>query len=312
VQELLRKRVALITGKGGVGRTSVTAALAHVAQRAGKRVLVAEVWDGTDGASPLAQLFGVPRLPRTVEPLAEGILGTQLRPDVGVELFLASVLRIARVAKAAIEFDPLRRMFLAVPSLRELGIFFHLLTYLRAKLEPHGEPAHQLILLDMPATGHTLALTGLPEIVLGLIRRGPIADALREGQSYLNVAETSAAYVVTLPEELPVSESLELLEGLQRTQVASGGLFVNRMPTTFFDSEEVAALNAFLPGRALFGADGFHRAQESHRSVERLRGSTPLPLLELPNLETSGPELVQELAERIQATLLRPAGEGAR
>lgn len=301
--------MALITGKGGVGRTSVTAALALVAQRAGKRVLVAEVWDGTDGASPLAQLFGVPRLPRTAAALAPGILGTQLRPDVGVELFLGQVLRIARVARAALDFDPLRRMFMAVPSLRELGIFFHLLSYLRASHE-RGEPAHQLILLDMPATGHTLALTGLPEVVLRLIQRGPIAEALREGQSYMNSPEKTGAYVVTLPEELPVSESLELLEGLQRTSVPSGGLFVNRMPTTTFSPEEVAAVHAFLPGRSLFGTDGFHRAQEAQRAVQRLAKSTSLPLVELPTVESTGPALAQELAERLQAALV-PA-EGAR
>ena len=303
----MRKRVVLITGKGGVGRTSVTAALALVARRSGKRVLVSELWDGTEGTSPLAQLFGVPRLPRTAEPLAEGIFGSQLRPDVGVELFLSSVLHVARVAKAALSFDPLRRLFLAVPSLRELGIFFHLLTYLRATIEPLGEPAHELVLVDMPATGHTLALTGLPEIILRLVHRGPIADALREGQSYLNVAEKTGAYVVTLPEELPVSESLELLEGLQRTSVPSGGLFVNRVPAMPFSPEEVLALNAFLPGRALFGADGFHRAQEAHRAVERLKRSTTLPLLELPTLETSGPELARDLAEGIEAALLRTA-----
>ena len=301
---LLQKRVALITGKGGVGRTSVTAALAHVARRSGKRVLVTEVWDGTEGKSPLAQLFGAPHLPNTAQPLAEGILGSQLRPDVGVELFLVQVLRVARVARAALHFDPLRRLFLAVPSLRELGIFFHLLTYLRAKT-PEGAPLHELVLVDMPATGHTLALTGLPEVILRLVSHGPIAEALREGQSYLNVPDKTGAYVVTLPEELPVSESLELLEGLRRTNVPSGGLFVNKVPAAAFTAEETLALKAFLPGKALYGADGFHRAQEAHHSVDRLKRSTTLPLVELPAFESTGAELTRELTERIQAELGR-------
>lgn len=315
MQQLLGKRIALITGKGGVGRTTLTAALAHVAQRAGKRVLVTEVYDGAEAYSPLAQLFGQTHLPATAAPIAPGILGSQLRPDVGVELFLASVLRVARLAKAALGLEPLRRLFLAVPSLRELGTFYHLLSYLRAS-HAGGGPEHELILVDMPATGHTLAMTGLPEVVLRLTSRGPIADALREGQSYLNAPELCGAWVVTLPEALPVSESLELLEGLARTAVPSGGVIVNRVPAQGFSTEEVEALRAFLPGREVFGAAGFHRSLEAQRAIERLEGATDAPVLEVREFEQSGPELVRGVAEQLEGARFRrgpaPAGRGAR
>ncbi len=304
MQELLRKRVALITGKGGVGRTSISAALALIAKQAGKRVLIAEVWDGTEGTSPLAQLFGRPRLPKTAELIADGIFASQLRPDIGVELFLSSVLHVGRLAKAAVDFDPLRRLFLSVPSLRELGIFFHLLSYLRANRSQRGDPQFDLILIDMPATGHTLALTGLPQIVLQLVSRGPIADALREGQSYMNSADKTAAYVVTLPEELPVSESLELLAGLSRTNVSAGGIFINKVPKITFEPDEILALKEFLPGRNIYGADGFHRSLQAHRAIDRLKASTPLPTLALPALDRSGPDLALELSRQLTARLV--------
>ena len=81
MKDLIQKRVVLITGKGGVGRSSISAALAHVAQRAGKRVLLTELGDGGSDYSALARLFGVNQLPRTIAEIAPGILGSQLLPE---------------------------------------------------------------------------------------------------------------------------------------------------------------------------------------------------------------------------------------
>jgi anion-transporting ArsA/GET3 family ATPase len=297
VQALLSKRAALITGKGGVGRSSVTAALALLAQRHGKRVLVTEISDGSEGHSPLAQLFGRPHLPTDARPIAPGIHGSQLRSDAGVELFLTSVIRVKALAKSAMGFDPLRRLFYAVPSLRELGVFFHLLTYLRATDPATRAHKYELILVDMPATGHTLALTGLPQVILRLMSRGPIAEAIREGQSYLNAADKAGAYVVTLPEELPVSEALELLDGLEKTSMPRGGVFVNRVPADRFNREETDAVLRYLDGRSVYGAAGFHRIQEARQALERLRKSTEVPLHTIPELEKASTELVSEIAD---------------
>src|SRR5258706_83390 len=81
-----------------------------------------------------------------------------------------------------------------------------------------GRPHHETILFDMPATGHALAMTELPDLLLRLIPRGPIAAALREGQTVMYDPERTTALVVTLAEALPVTESLELIAGLRRTR----------------------------------------------------------------------------------------------
>lgn len=311
MNELLRRRVALITGKGGVGRTSVTCALAHLAHREGLRVLVAEMGDSGEDYSALARLFGKIQLPRTAEEIAPGIFGSQLLPDVGAELFVKSVLRIQRLAKAALGFPPLRRLLEAAPSLRELGIFFHLLTYFREELSP-GVPKYQAILVDMPATGHTLALTGMPEVVLRLVKRGPIAQALREGRGHLSNPEVTKAWVVTLPETLPVSEALELVEGLTRTEVPCGGILVNRIPTDPFDPAEKAALEPFLADRKVYGAEGFHRILESQRMMDRLRQGTALPVMALPEITPIDTGPVQGLVRALEsARLVGPEREPA-
>lgn len=298
MNDVLAKRVALITGKGGVGRSTVTAALALVAKRAGKRVLVAEIGDGGEDYSALAQLFSLKQLPRVASEIAPGIHGAQLLPELGVALFLTSVLRSSFLSRTALGFEPLRRLFLATPSFREMAVFFHLLSYLRAE-QKDGTPLHELILIDMPATGHTLALTALPEVILRLVPRGPVADAMREGQSYLNNPARAGAYVVTLPETLPVSEALELLEGLAKTAVPQGGIFVNRMPADNFSDEERVELERFIATQPVFGADGFARIIEARRVVERLEKATTLPCRHLPDIEQIGSVLIEKLADAL-------------
>lgn len=295
----LSKRLVLITGKGGVGRSTVSAALAQVARRAGKRVLLTEVGDGGDDYSPLAQRFGINQLPRKAAEIAPGIQGSQLLSDTGIELFLVSVLRSGLLARTALGFEPLRRLFSAAPSLREMGTFFHLLTYLRAERSP-GIPLHEIILVDMPATGHTLALTGLPDVVLRLVTRGPIADGLREGQSYLHDPARTGAYVVTLPETLPVSEALELVEGLQQTRVPCSGFVVNRVPVERFTAEETTALEALLEQQPMFGGDALARIAQARREVDRLRKASPLEVTELPDFDETGAALLERLAGALQ------------
>lgn len=297
----------LITGKGGVGRSVLTAALAKLAAQRGRRVLVTEVGDDPDDYSPLAHHFGRQRLSTAPEDLLTGVKGAVLLARTGQELFLKSVLHSATLARAALSSDALRKLLMAGPSFREMGVFFQLLTYLR---ERRGtQPEHELILIDMPATGHTLSLTGLPELLLRLLPRGPIAEALREGQQYLNDPKQAAAWVVCLPETLPVSECLELLEGLAKTKMPTGGVIMNRIPADPFTADERAALAPVLEAQNLLGREQFARPKLAERELARLRAGTPLPLFTLPELPHEG--IVDALTAALgKAQPLPPRAEG--
>ncbi|MBI3557487.1 MAG: arsenic transporter [Deltaproteobacteria bacterium] len=315
---LIKKRIVLITGKGGVGRSSVTAAIAMAAARAGKRVLVAEIGDGRDNEqrihdySPLARLFGLDHLPENKAEIMPGVWGSMLLPLKGHELFLASVFRVGALAKAALHSEALRRLFQAAPSLREVGIFYCLLTYLRQK-HTDGTPSNELIIVDMPATGHTLALTGLPKILLSMVSRGPIADALREGQSYLNDPDQASAYVVTLPETLPVSETIELLEGLKNTNMPVGGVILNHVAQDPFTTEERLRLEKVFAshraqGTPLLGEESFHYFEEARRESERLAREISVPLLRLPDAPPGCESLVSFLADSLLSSAAVRAG----
>lgn len=290
--------MVLLPGKGGVGRSSITAALALLAARRGLSVLLTEIGDAPADYSPLARHFGSDRLPASPRELAPGISGVLLLARTGQELFLKSVLRSGTLARAALASDALRRLLSAGPSFREMGVFYQLLTYLRAT-DSTGAPAYRLILVDMPATGHTLSLTGLPELLLRLVPRGPIAEALREGQSYLHDPRRAAAYVVTLPETLPVSECLELLDGLGKTGMPVGGVILNRLPADPFSVEERAALEPLLARHHLYGQEGFHRPAACAREISRLRRGTPLPIFTVPELPADG--LIPAISKALEA-----------
>ena len=150
----------------------------------------------------------------------------------------------------------------------------------------HGlvTPRHEVFIVDMPATGHTLALTSLPAIILNLLPVGPMARAMRVGQSYLNDPANGAAWVVTLPEQLPVSEALELLDGLRSTEMPAGGVILTRMPENPFTDEERDALELLLDETPMHGEIAFQRIGSAEISSTRLKQETSVPVWELPEI----------------------------
>jgi anion-transporting ArsA/GET3 family ATPase len=297
---VLSRRIHLVTGKGGVGRTTVSAALAVAAAARGKRVLLTEIGDPEGGFSAIGRKFGREHLTPDPQPLGRaGLLGCHVWATRGHELFAHSVVPAGPLIRGALRSKALRKFVAAVPSLYELGVFFHLLRLLQATRED-GAPEHEVIVADMPATGQTLALTSLPEILLDALPDGPVPRYMREGQVYLNDPEVGVAWVVTLPEPLPVTEALELVDGLRATRVTPAGVILNRIPEDPFAPEERDALEALLARQPMHGELTFRQIGAARAAREQLDAATELPVFELPELPEEPPEaMLEELAKRI-------------
>ena len=147
----------------------------------------------------------------------------------------------------------------------------------------------------MPASGHTLGLTGLRERLLALLPKGPIADVLHEGRRYFVDPAVTGAWIVTLPEILPITECLELAEGLAEHDTPVGGIVVNRVLPDPFTPAEREVLAPFAD-RPWFGMERYRRAPVADRALELLRQRTDLPIETVRELPLQGAALVDAVA----------------
>lgn len=294
VHDIFDKRVALITGKGGVGRTTVAAAVARAAARRGLRVLLVEIGESDGDWTPLARLYGRETLPTEPAPLEPGVLGCVLSARAGHEGFFRRVLPLPALANAALKSGALRRLLDTAPSFREMGVLYRFFELLEQRL-PSGAPRHELAVVDMPASGHTLGLTGLRERMLTLLPKGPIADVLHEGRRYFVDPEVTGAWIVTLPEILPITECLELADGLAEHGTPIGGVLVNRVLADPFTPAERAALAPWAD-QPWYGMESYRQAPRTARALELLRQRTDLPIEAIREIPEQGTRLVDAIA----------------
>jgi anion-transporting ArsA/GET3 family ATPase len=297
------RRINLITGKGGVGRTLVSVALAQAAALNGQRVLLAEVGDVEGHRSAIAPYFGLEALGDAPRSIGPGILGVRLSAMAGQEAFGRSIIPSGPLIRTALRSSALRKFMIAAPAFYELGLMYSLLTLLDAK-DRDGSPLHPFIIIDMPATGHALALADLPQTVLRLVPRGPVATAMRAGQAYLNDPRITAAWIVTLPEHLPITEALELLEGLKKSAVPIGGIVLNRFLTDPFTDEERVALAGVLRKIPMHGDVLFQRIVMAREAAARVKAAVDFPVLHLPDVGArEAHEIRQVLTTQLMAAV---------
>jgi arsenite-transporting ATPase len=267
------RELVLVTGKGGGGKTTLTAALGLGAQRAGRRVLVAEITPDLHTTSPLLGHFGRPDV-REEEPvrLDDRLYGVRIAPQTGHRMFLRAGLKVKLLVDTAMRSAALTRFLMAAPTFPEVGILYQIVELLRSRRFDH-------ILIDLPATGHALALASLPRVVNRIVPSGLIGDAIREGLECLTDRRRCWTAIATLPESLPVTETVELTEALGRCDIAVGAAVLNRIPDDPFSDPEWTALRAHLAGRTgpLLGSRELTRLERAHRARDSFHRVIPAP-----------------------------------
>jgi arsenite-transporting ATPase len=296
LKRLLPLRAVLVTGKGGVGKTTVTASLARFAASRGKRVLCAEIAGDPAASSALADALGVDHLDIEPVTVSDNIKAVLLAPHLGHTKFLRDVLPMKLLADAAMRSAAIRRFLAAAPTFPEMGVLYRLLDLVRMKRKD-GTDEHELIIVDLPATGHALALAQIPASLLRIIPSGPIAAAVREGLDLLTDKQRTGAIVVTLPETLPVSEALELVKGITQHDIPLAQVMVNRVPFDPFSEEEREAVRALLSGRGpTLGERTMERIDRARVSLARLQREVTVPIVALQDVWLDGPRLAEEMA----------------
>lgn len=293
---LVQRRLIIVTGKGGVGKTTLTAALARHFAADGRRVLAAEIVPTADTPSQLAVALGVQRI--TEEPaLALPNLSVVLvTPTAGHHRFLQDSLPIKLLADTAMRSQALRKFLSAAPGFSDMGVMYRMLDLMK-RPNPAGGHAYEIVLLDSPATGHALALAQIPEFLIRVIPGGPIRRVAEEGLAVLTDPRITGTMIVTLPETLPVTEALELQEGLTKHRLPVSAIVVNRVPRDPFSKEERAAVSTVLSGQpgTVLGARELRRIERADAALQLLKERATADHVVLSEVEGAGSQATANL-----------------
>ena len=278
-------RVVIVAGKGGVGKTTVTAALARMAAGLGLSVLIVEV----EGKTGLATAFGAEDLEYEELELAPGIRARSLTPDVALVEYLEEH-GLARISKRLVRAGLVEVVSTAAPGIKDILILGKV-----KQLERAG--AADLILVDAPAAGHAVSFLLSPRGLSEIVRAGPLRAQADDVLAMVTDPDRCRVLLVTLAEETPVNEVVETAFALEdKVGVDLGPVVVNGLYPVLegldVDPGEAAAaagLGLDLAEAVALAAAAEFRAKRQELQQEqltRLSAALPLPQLHLPSLFT--------------------------
>jgi anion-transporting ArsA/GET3 family ATPase len=304
----LDKRLVVVTGKGGVGKTTVAAALGLLAARQGRRTVVCEVAQ----QERLAGLFGAREVGHGEVELAPGLFSVSVQPERAMHEWLRHQLKSGALAGLLGHSRLFGYLTAAAPGVTELVTVGKVWDLAQVERRTGGSP-FDLVIMDAPATGHALALLRAPRTYANIARVGPIARQAGSIDAFLRDPSATGVLSVALPEEMPVNETVDLEQrladdlGMEVGQVVANGVLPAR-----FTAADVRRLRS-LDGQGTKAAQAavgsalveHGRAKAQHEQLERLRAEVRAPVTTLPYLFEPEPRRreLELLSDRLEEAL---------
>jgi anion-transporting ArsA/GET3 family ATPase len=306
--ERFERRLVFFIGKGGVGKSCLSAAAALAQARRGRRTLLVELAGTGKGHTFFGLEHETGYEPRR---LMKGLplYSCRITSKDALEEYGLIKLKLKALYRVVFENDFMRRLIDMVPGMTELLVIGRV-WYLAEQKERNGRPTWDRIVVDSPATGHGLGMLRLPQVIMDSVSAGTFADDTRPILELLHDRRRTVVHLVCLPEELPVRETHELAESVKsELDMDVGACFLNKLwPDPFTDHEEklLRRFMAAVRGEHA-GVDGLldraisvaRRQAQQHRYEKRLAAGLPgIPVIEIPYLfhDRIGPEQLDVLS----------------
>jgi anion-transporting ArsA/GET3 family ATPase len=305
-------RFLFVTGKGGVGKTTVAAAMATAYAAQGKRVLIAMC----NTKERLSAILGAPPIGEDVVRVRERIWAVNMHPEAALEEYGHLILKVRALTRVVFDNRYTKAFFRAVPGLYEWAMlgkaWFH-----TTEIDAEGQPRFDIVLLDAPATGHGLDMLRVPKVILDVVPPGVLRRDAEAAWKLFQDPARSGVVVVTLPEEMPTTETVELITTIRsELNLPVPLLVVNGVVPTLFSAPEHEALLTLThllepsaPARATTAGEralvaGTRRAARERVQIEcleRLEREVAIPSVRLPFLfdGASTPEGTATLAAQL-------------
>lgn len=287
---LFDKRLVFFTGKGGVGKSALSAALGIALAKRGHRVLLVEM----NSQSRMAPLFGVRNVGYDPVMLERNLFALNVTPTEALEEYMKIVFKFKIVYDRVINNNFFKVFTKALPGMDDL-VTVGKIWYLEQERDRSGRPNWDRIIVDAPATGHGITFLRFPQAAIDTVRVGPIAKSAEQMRDLFLDERTTSVNLVTLAEELPVNETIELHQSLQDVVgVPFGRVIVNAVYPHLFTGDAAEFVRSGSPDtlRPAAGelAAGLLEAARTELSrdelnrhhIERLQKAVGLPTLELP------------------------------
>jgi anion-transporting ArsA/GET3 family ATPase len=305
VPDLLEKRLVVVTGKGGVGKTTVAIALGLRAAAEGKRTIVCEV----SAQEHASRFFNRAEVGFHEVRMEENLWTISIDPDESMREYVLLQLKVRAMRDVLFRSRIFSYLAAATPGLKELVTIGKIWELAQLDRKVRKGRKYDLVVVDAPSTGQGVGFLQTPRTFANIARVGPIHAQARALESFITDSRLTGVAIVSLPEEMPVNESAALEAelrdevGVSVDRVYMNGLYPQRFSPD--EAERLADLSGSAGGgvRAAAGAavSEHRRARSQRAQLARLRRRTRTPVKTLPFIFE--PELGLEDARRLAARL---------
>lgn len=219
----LDRRLILVVGKGGVGRSTVAAAIAGRLAAQGKKTLLYE----TNANDRFGDYFAKPAVGATPSELAPNLWAVNATPATALAEYGLMILKFKTVYEMVFENRVTKAFLRAIPGLDEYALLGK--AWFHTTEEKRGKPVWDTVVFDMPASGHSLSMLRVPSVITETVPEGPLTRDARTIKALLCDPARTACVLVTLAEEMPVNEAIELEAKLGALGIVPQHLIVNQV-----------------------------------------------------------------------------------